>query len=370
MRKAIFLMVLLGSAFCLSCSSFGIMNEEDAYLSAMDSYNKKDFEKARSLLSDFYENYKGSKYRPNVMLKLAELEQDFFKSETMYKEVIKDKPDTEFEAEAVFSLARLYYARNEYTKAVEYAGIIMGRFGNTMWIEPAYHYIMLALNAQKKYGETARYYAEYNSNSNYFMFKNRIKLAYAEALYAQEKYAEAAQFFAQVIADADKEKYIYAPDVYAKIINCYKITGNITEQDKYVYDLKDKYPDSAEAKSGGFVKPVFTQEVVTPEPTKAPIKAPTKAPAKPLETPTPEGPKIKGGVFYTVQIGAYANKKFADYDANRLRKKKYYVFMKAEGKFIKVMVGKVATRVEADKLAYELSKKEKIKSFYVKQAWE
>jgi tetratricopeptide (TPR) repeat protein len=370
MRKAIFLMVLIGSAFCLSCSSFGIMSEEDAYLSAMDSYNKKDFEKARTLLSEFYENYKGSKYRPNVMLKLAELEQDFFKSEAMYKDVIKYKPDTEFEAEAVFSLARLYYARNEYTKSVEYAGIIMGRFGNTMWIEPAYHYIMLALNAQKKYGETARYYAEYNSNSNYFMFKNRIKLAYAEALYAQSKYGEAAQFFSQVIADADKEKYIYAPDVYAKIINCYKITGNISEQDKYVYDLKQNYPDSAEAKSGGFVKPVFTQEIVTPEPTMAAVNAPEKTPVKtPVKTPAAE-PTFQGGIFYTVQIGAYANKKFAEFDAAKLAKKKYYVFMKTEGKFTKLMVGKLKTRVEAAKLAYELSKKEKIKNFYVKQAWE
>jgi cell division septation protein DedD len=154
--------------------------------------------------------------------------------------------------------------------------------------------------------------------------------------------------------------------VYAKIINCYKITGNITEQDKYVYDLKDKYPDSAEAKSGGFVKPVFTREIVKAEPT----KAPEKPVAKPTEKPAVPEPVVKGGVFYTVQIGAYANKKFAEYDAAKLTKKKYYVFMKTEGKYTKVMVGKVATRVEADKLAYELSMKEKIKNFYVKQGWE
>jgi tetratricopeptide (TPR) repeat protein len=362
MRKAIFLTVLLGSAFALSCSSFGIMNEEDSYLAAMDSYNKKDFDKARPLLFGFYENYKDSKFRPNVMLKLAELEPDFFKSEALYRDVIKDKPDTEFEAEAVFSLSRLYYARSEYTKSTEYAGIIMGRFRNTMWIEPAYHYLMLALNAQKKYGETARYYTEYSSNSNYFMFKNRIKLAYAEALYGQAKYEESIPFFSQVIAEADREKYIYAPDVYAKIINCYKKTENITEQDKYVYDLKEKYPDSGEAKSGGFVKPVFTQAIIKPDPTKVLEIA--------LEKTQVEEPTITGGVFYTVQIGAYSNKKFADYDADKLKKKKYYVFMKTEGKYTKVMVGKLATRVEAAKLAYTLSKKEGVKQFLVKQAWE
>ena len=92
------------------------MSEEDSYLQAMDSYNQKDFEKAKPLLQDFYNNFKDSKYRPNVMLKLAELETDFSKQEAMYKEIIKEKPDTEFEAEAVYSLGRLYFARDEFRK--------------------------------------------------------------------------------------------------------------------------------------------------------------------------------------------------------------------------------------------------------------
>lgn len=348
--------------FILSCASFAAMNEEDAYLAAMDSFNKKEFEKAGPLLLNFYEKYSSSKYRPNVMLKLAELEQDFFKAEAIYRQVIKEKPDTEFEAEAVYSLSRLYYARKEYVKCAEYAGIIMGRFSNTMWIESAYHSMMLAMNSQKKYGETARYYVQYTSNPNYFMFKNRVKLAYAEALFSQQNYKEAAPLFGQVIAELDREKYIYGPDVYAKIIKCHESLENLTEQDKYVYDLKQIYPDSAEAKSGGFIKPVFTQEIVTPQAEKTAVK--------PKDTAVVEEPVVAGGTFYTVQIGAYSNKKFADFDADKLRKKKYYVFMKTEGKYTKVMVGKLATRVEAAKLAYTLSKKEGVKQFLVKQAWE
>jgi TolA-binding protein len=335
------------------------MNEEDAYLAAMEQYNKKDFDRARPLLSDFYENYRGSKYTPNVMLKLAELEPDFYRAEALYQDVIKAKPDTEFEAEAVFSLARLFFARKEYVKCAEYAGIIMGRFANTMWIEPAYHYMMLADNAQKKFGETAGYYAQYVSNTNYFMFKNRIKLAYAEALYAEEKYSEAIPLFSQVIAEVDREKYIYAPDVYVKIMDCYKKTGNVSGQEKYSYDLKEKYPDSAEVKGAIVIKPVSETATAVPEAART-AAAPTAA----VE------PTMPGGIFYTVQIGAYANKKFADYDAEKLRKKKYYVFMKTEGKYTKVMVGKCKTRVEAAKLAYDLSIKEKIRNFYVKQAWE
>jgi TolA-binding protein len=354
--------LLLSSVFFMSCASFAAMSEDEAYLAAMDSYNKKDFDKAGPLLADFYGKHPQSNYRPNVMLKLAELEQDFTRSEAMYKQVIKEKPDTEFEAEAVFSLAKLYYARAEYVKCVEYSGIIMGRFSNTMWIEPAYYYTMLSLNAQKKYQEAAGKYGEYSANSNYFMFKNRCKLAYAAALIAQGKCSEAIPQLAQVISELDREKYIYGPDVYAKIINCHKNSENIAELDKYIYGLKQKYPDSVEAKSGGFVKPVPTEAPVKQEPAKA-VKQAT------AEVSVPE-PTVEGGKFFTVQIGAYANRKFAEYDAEKLRKKKYYVFMKEDGKFIKVYVGKLATRQEAAKLAYTLSKKEGVKQFLVKQAWE
>jgi TolA-binding protein len=353
-KKLIVVLVLLGSGLFLSCVSFAAVSEEDAYLAAMDMYNKKDFEKAGPLLSDFYAKYRRSKYTPNVMLKLAELETDFFKAEAIYKDVIREKPDTEFEAEAVFSLSRLYFAGKEYIKSCEYAGIIMGKFSNTVWIEPAYYYTMLSLNAQKKYSETEGFYNRYLSNANYFMFKNRVKLAYAESLYSRAKFTEAIPFFSQVISEINREKYIYAPDVYSKIINCYKNTGNSSEKEKYVYNLKEKYPDSPEAKLGGFLLPAAVEETI-PEDN---IKPDTSAAVS------------KSGVFYTVQIGAYTNKKFADYDADKLKKKKYLVFTKQEGKYTKVMVGKTATKEEADELALKLAKQENIKNYLVKQAWE
>jgi tetratricopeptide (TPR) repeat protein len=365
MKKKTLTAALIAAAVLLGCISIIAMSEDEAYLAAMDTYNKKDFDKARPLLQDFFDNYKDSKYRPNVMLKLAELETDFSKAEATYRDIIKDKPDTEFEAEAVFSLGRLYYGRNDYVKCEEEMGVVMGRFGNTVWIEPAYHYLMLSLNAQKKYGDTEKLYADYNSNKNYFMFKNRIKLAYADALYNESKYPDAIIVYRQVIEDGEHEKYIYLPVVYAKIISCFDYTANASEKEKYVYDLKQKFPDSPEAKQGGAIKPA---EDALSGPTPSTQTAAAATPAVGEKAAAVE--KTKGGKFYTVQIGAYANRKFADYDAGKLKKKGYTVFYKAEGKFTKVMVGKLKTKAEADALAQELTKKGLIKSYLVKQAWE
>lgn len=361
MKKAA--IMALSVVFIFSAAVLALSDEE-AYLAAMDHYNKKDFDNAKPLLEAFCNNYKDSKYRPSAMLKLAELTTDFYKAEAMYNEVIKDKPDTEFEAEAVYSLARLYYGRNEYVKCEEQAGIILGRFGNTVWIEPAYHYLMLALNAQKKYTDTERIFADYNSNKNFFLFKNRIKLAYADALYNQQKFLDSIAWYKQVIEEGEREKYIYMPDVYAKISFCYGYIGNSSEKEKYVYDLKEKFPDSPEAKAGGAIKPA--DDVLGTPPGSTPV--PTAGQAA---TPAPAATRLtKSGVFYTVQIGAYSNKKFAEYDGGKIAKQKYEVFYKAEGKFTKVMVGRLTTKEEADALAKELAKKKLIKTYLVKQAWE
>ncbi len=356
MKKTVF----IAATILIFCAAAFAVNDEDAYLAAMNNYNKKDFDKARPMLEEFCDNYKDSKYRPSALLKLAELTTDFYKAEAMYNGVIADKPDTEFEAEAVYSLARLYYGRDEYRKCEEQAGIILGRFGNTVWIEPAYHYLMLALNAQKKYSDTGRIFADYTSNKNFFLFKNRIKLAYADALYNQQKFLDSIAWYKQVIEDGEREKYIYMPDVYAKIIHCYGYTGNVSEKEKYVYDLKSKFPDSAEAKAGGVIKPA--EDV---------LSSPPNATPEPDSTPEPAATKVtKSGVFYTVQIGAYTNKKFAEYDGGKITKKKYEVFYKTEGKFTKVMVGKLATKEEGDALAQEMVKKGLIKTYLVKQGWE
>jgi tetratricopeptide (TPR) repeat protein len=364
--KKIPAMILLAAAMLVFiCAPSYAMSEEDSYLQAMDLYNQKDFEKAKPLLQDFYNNFKDSKYRPNVMLKLAELETDFSKEEGMYKDIIKEKPDTEFEAEAVYSLGRLYFARDEYRKCEEYMGMVLGKFNNTVWIEPAYHYLMLSLNAQKKYDETAKLYSDYDGNKSFYMFRNRVKQAYADSLYLTAKYQEAGKLYREIISDSSNEKYIYMPIVYARLISCLDNQGNSSEKDNFLYDLRQKFPDSPEAKAGENIKaPGAAAEQTAVEPDK------TDADRIPPVPVAKKGVAAKSGVFYTIQIGAYANKKFAEFDAGKLKKKKYDVFMKADGKLTKVMVGKFPTKSEAEALAQELTKKGTIKSYLVKQAWE
>ena len=223
---------------------------------------------------------------------------------------------------------------------------------------------MMSMNAQKKYDETAKYYADYNGNKAFYMFRNRIKQAYADSLYFLAKYQDAEKLYREIISDGGNEKYIYLPAVYARLISCLDIQGNKSEKDNFVFDLRQKFPDSTEAKAGDEVKADETPAQGVPD-------AINPAGTNVAAAATAEMPgKARSGVFYTVQIGAYANKKFAEFDSAKLEKKKYKVFMKSDGKFIKVMVGKFHSKPEADEFARTFSKKEKIKNYLVKQAWE
>ncbi len=357
MRKKTALMGCFAIIALMACAALYAMNEEESYINAMDKYNRKEFAEAQKLLAEFGAKYPDSRFRPNVMLKLAELEKDFSAAESIYRQVIKEKPDSEFEAEAVFSLSRLYFTRAEYLKSLEYAGIIMGKFRDTVWIEPAYHYAMMSKNALSDYDGALKLYLEYTANGKYFMFKERIRLAYAEALLGLKKYAEAAAAFAAVAGSDGENRYIYKPDVYAKAAYCFSKSGNDSAAEKYIYELKARYPESAEARAGG----VFAAS------TEVPVKTPFKTPVK---TAAPTA-KAVAGKFFTVQVGAYSNEKLASDMAANLKKQGFYVFTKNEGRFVKVLAGRESSREAAERLGGELMRKNRnIKSYLVKEAWD
>ncbi len=333
------------------------MVEEDAYISSMESFDKKDFTAAKKGFEEFLAKFPESKYKPTALLRLAELKEDMSSIEKAYNDVMKAYPASEYEAEAAFSLGRIFYSRGDYKKSREYLNIILNKYPNMVWIEESYWYLLLCYLAEKNYTLVDKAYAEYLSKKDFFIQKKRIQLAYADSLMERDKYAEAAAMYKELIDKASSDdRYIYLPAVYKRAAEAYEKAGNADSAEILSTDLKLKFPDSDEA----------TGKAQKPAATAAPSAAATpKADIIPTVSSTAASKE-----FYTIQVGAYTNKKFCDYTAKQYENKKYKVYVKKDGKFYRLMVGKFNTKAEADAFAPGFAKKEKLKSYLVKQAWE
>ncbi len=336
---------------------YGAMVEEDAYISASSQFEKKDYSAAAKEYAAFLEKFPESKYKAPSLLKMAELSENIEDAMKYYNMVINDFPGTPYEAEAVYGLAKLFYAGGDYKKARVYFNIIITKFPSMVWVEESYYMLMLCAGAEHDTAIFEKAYDEYNSKG-YFSFRSRVNMAYAGYLFGSGKYDRAIVMYRELIDKTQgKDGNIYMPLVYLNASLAAKKINDDKSAEMLENDLKFKYPDSPEAKGG---KPAEEGKFSQAQPTAAPIKpSGHKAAAKAV---------IKE--FYTMQIGAYSNKKLCDLTAEKLIGKKYEVFVKKDGKFYKISVGKFATKQEAENFAPGMAKKEKLKSWLIKQARE
>ena len=347
------LAILLGAFTAVSGAFYANMVEEDAYLGASAFFEKKDYGAAAKEYAAFLEKFPESKYRAASMLKMAELSENAEDAMKYYNKVINDFPGSEVEAEAVFDLAKLFYAQEDYKKARAYFNIIITKFPSMVWVEESYYLLMLCAKAGGDGTIFEKAYDEYNAKG-YFSFKNRVNMAYAGHMYDSGKYAKALMLYKELMEKTQgKDKNIYMPLVYYNSADSARKTGDTQGAEMFESDLKFKYPDSPEAKGeaakatpgmGGIVSQVI-----------------------PAKTPLPAAGTKE---FYTVQIGAYSNKKLCDLMAEKLEAKKYVVFVKKDGNFFRLSVGRFATKQEADAFAPGFAKKEKLKTWLVKQSWD
>ncbi|MCE5299863.1 MAG: tetratricopeptide repeat protein [Spirochaetia bacterium] len=361
MKKTIIAAAFIMFASLSYAAFYANMVEEDSYIDAVEAMEKKDYEGARKAFSSFNEKFKESKYRPTVLLRLAELSPDTDSAVRYYNEVEKNFPDSEYEAEAVFSLGRLYYATDDTSAAKKYFNIIMQKYSGMVWVEEAYYYMILCALKEKNYKEAEKVYDAYTAAQKYFIFKNRMTLAYADSLFDTGRYKDAAVKYREVIEKYEAgDKNIYMPHVYFRLAEACRRDGDQNGAANAESDLKFKFPESSEAQG--------QESAITAANT--PVPAKTQKPAATAVATQAAANTSAGGTFYTIQIGAYTNKVFAAKLIAKFREDKYNVFTKDEGKFLKIYIGRFATKEEADAYAVKFAGKEKITNYLVKQGWE
>lgn len=338
MKKMLIFFFILFSQFV-----FSVEIEEDAYISTLEIYNSGNVEKAKIEFQNFLKKFPESKYKPQVLLKLAEFENNFETAVKKYDEIIKNYSGSEVQIEAIFSKARLFWAKEYYDKAIFEFKKLINNFSESIWTEPSYYYLALCFYSQKKYDEVEKLYFKYEENKLYNAYKTRMDFVFANCLFEMEKFKEAAEKYVSVIENTEAgDKNIYLPFVYERLIECFKKTRDNENAERYEKELSQRFPGYA-------AKSQKEQNISSIEATKPMISE-----------------KPQAGHF-TVQIGAYTNKKIADIMFKKLQKKNYSVFMKREGKFIKIQVGRFETEKEAENYAKDFILKEKLNSYLIKE---
>ncbi|MFW6210538.1 MAG: SPOR domain-containing protein, partial [bacterium] len=318
--------------------------EEDAYLEAMEAFNEKKYDEASGKFDEFLKNFPDSSYKPNILLKQAELADDFFEKKALYEKVILDYQNSEYEAEAAYSLGRAYYAREDYQSAEKYLTAMLKKHSNSFWVEPSYYYLMLTLISMEHYGEAENIYGDYNSNNQFYMYKSRMDLAYANMLMRKKNYSKAAKVYNEILSGYDeKERYIYAPDIYARLADCYEKTGESEKRERILKELKLKYPGSKESKQvkEQVRKNADAADAKTPEIKTQPV---VKAPAK-----------EKNEKFYSVQLGAFSTRANAEKMKNRYEDKGYSMIIRKSGSLYLVQLGRFDTYGQAKSFAEDFS---------------
>jgi cell division septation protein DedD len=128
------------------------------------------------------------------------------------------------------------------------------------------------------------------------------------------------------------------------------------------------HPAAVEAEMSSLpVTPVtIEQKVETPRPFNA-LKATLVVPAhigNQQEPHREKGKKVLPPVFYTVQVGAYKTKAYAQGLSTKLLKKGYHAFVTRHGKEIyRVQVDKFSSKTDAIKLSQKIQETENIKTF-------
>lgn len=352
-KTLVILAVILGAYNFASGAFYGNMVEEDAYLSASSAFEKSDYDGAAAQYSAFLEKFPESKYKAASLLKLAELSENTEDAQKYYNKVINEFPGKESEAEAVYDLAKLFYAQDDYKKAAVYFNIVTAKFPSMIWVEESYYMLLLCALAGHDTAVFEKTLDEYKTKG-FFTFNTRVDFVYAGYLFDTGKYDKALALYKELIDKTQgKDKNIYMPVIYLNAAEAAKRIGDLTDSDRMESDLKYKYPDSLEARGNKV--------------SAAPTQAATMEQMQTIKIPAD---KDETREFYTVQIGAYSNKRFCDLTAAKLKKDKYDVFEKKDGKFYKLSVGRFKTREEADAFAPALAKKEKLKTYLVKQGWE
>lgn len=303
-------------------------DEKGDYLQAIAAFNARDWDTAKRAFINFQTQYPKSTWRLAVDLRLADLETDPNKTLAAYRRVMTLTKVSEWKADARWGLACTHLA--------------MGNFAEAAVL---YDEVMLNDLARKP---AALYFD-------------------ATCQFALKNYTKAEEYFTAILRDPNQPPW--APDALIGLADVKLARSEFSIAQGHYQAYLDKYPEGdqvgwAQERQADILEQIGnTKEAKSLQQTLQKDKAERIQP-EPTVTPEPVIPAPEGATF-TVQVGAFSKKEFAERLQNKLKKKGLNAYLvpgtNSSGVVLsQVRVGNYSNREFALKIAKELEKTENL----------
>ncbi len=323
-------------------------------------YNEKKYKEAFKGFKSFYSRFPSSYYLPDIYYYLGLLDEDYYTSILIFKELILKFPEYKRVDEVLYRMGKLYFFHNNYSEAIRSFQKLIKEYKKSNYVYGSKYWIGVCQLILGKYNEAISFFKQVLVYKKYDRFYYRALMGLANSYFESKKYWSSIKLLKDSLKKRVPENY--KPSIYLGIAKSYLKVKKYSKAYYYYKLIIKKYSGNPEyeiaLKEIKFIKSknLIIDKIIAENPL--------------LKKDFPSKNKKKSN-FYTIQISSVKDKRIANDWRIKLKAQGYDTFMesvKINGtKFYRTYVGKFKNKKEAFKIARKIKIKFKIDYIVVKK---
>ena len=330
--KRVSILCLILSFMIFTLPSLWAQEKPIEYVKGMRLCKEGKYQEAREELKKFLELYPNSSLAPGAHFKMAEATEDLWEAAQVYRNLTLRYPDSSFAPQAQFRIGEYYYLKGDYEQTLKDHQRLLELYPQSAYAAASQYWVGNILLARKKYGEARKEFEKVLDKYPQSNYLDWAQIGIGDS-YAREGNCSRALIEYQKVIENYPESEILNL-VYFNLGGCYEKGG----KDKKALEAYEKL-------------------IIT-----CPLSLEATKAQKRINALQKKFIPIGGK--YGVQVGAFSEQNRAEGLVKRLKNDGYDAYIMTiniEGKqFHRVRVGRLATEIEAQKLAKRLKDKEKL----------
>ncbi|MBN1899441.1 MAG: tetratricopeptide repeat protein [Spirochaetes bacterium] len=350
-KNSIFILIIFFLTLDIARSQTYLEKKE--FNSILQLYQQKKYKKALGNLAKFKDKYPSSYYLPEVYYYMAILEEDYYSSILMFKELVVKFPDYGRVDEALYRLGKIYFLHNNYSQAIRTFELLFEKYPRSDFLYGSTYWLGIVYLVKGNFMEADDFFnrvIEYKKKDKFHVL---ALIGRGNVQFEKQKYKKSVDLYKEALELKQKN---YFPQIYLGLGNA---------------NLKLKQYDKAHY----YFKKIMKEFTGTPEYEIAWSKIEFLESNKTIfdqiksERVLPHKEKEKR-TFYSVQVASVKNKRYANDLRIKLKVQGFESFMDDietdKGKFYRTLVGKCKSKLKAQGIMDQINHKLKIKGIIIK----
>ena len=328
-------------------------NEEELYQLCRSTYAAGKFIDANQHIEKFLSLYTESKYNIEILFMRAFLQFAIDASAKIYGLIIENYPNSDWAAKSHFQLGQSYYLQDEYDKALDHYGKIIISYPESEEYWPALYWKCKSLMAKDEYQEAVPVLISLKSIDSDQISRDMVLMSLGNCYRGIKDHENAEASYRTLIDSVPDSQWI--PSAYLLLARSLQDRGNIEEAEAIYKKVTEDFGQSMEAQRA--------QDYLNSLSSSA-TESVSDQPVVPESTETTQVSPERKEAYFTIQVGAFTNKRNAEKLANQLKKKGYSVRIvppvPGRSRLHKVRIGTFETRKDASETARKFSRNERL----------